>query len=134
MALESVEPATKSTGARFFRRVASLLLPIVISLVTARAESGHDAWLRYAPIHDASVLQKFDRIVVLGETEVLQSARTELARGLQSMLGRTLPLQKEMSSGAIVLLSQCQSVRLFAGAVTSLPRSQFKDSLYGLCG
>ena len=103
MALESVEPATKSTGARFFRRVASLLLPIVISLVTARAESGHDAWLRYAPIHDASVLQKYDRIVVLGETEVLQSAGTELARGLQSMLGRTLPLQKEMSSGAIVL-------------------------------
>jgi len=80
--------------------VAALLL-----LVTARAgaETGHNAWLRYAPVHSPSALRHYDRVVVLGESEVLRTAETELLRGLHGMLGRSLHVEKRVSSAAVVL-------------------------------
>ncbi len=55
----------------------------------------HAAWLRYAAVHDPSILRRYDRVVVFGESEVLASAETELLRGLRRMLGRGLRLETE---------------------------------------
>src|SRR5215467_5614630 len=64
-------------------------------LLTAllHAETGRDAWLRYAPLDDAVSRQyrgSLPAIVVsLGNSPVLANAQQELTRGIRGMLGRT---------------------------------------------
>ncbi len=79
-----------------------LICAIVISFlcavfsVGARAEDGHEGWLRYAPL-DASAAKTFaslpHAVRVEGDSVVLRSAREELARGLHGMLGFTVAAQ-----------------------------------------
>jgi alpha-glucuronidase len=60
------------------------------------AESGHDAWLRYARL-DARAARMYETlppsVVVLGNSGVLGTAQSELIRGIQEMLGKTLRAQ-----------------------------------------
>jgi len=64
-------------------------MAIVLSALPARAETGSAAWLRYAPpAGGATRYQSLPRtVVVLGDGVVIGSARDELVRGLESMLG-----------------------------------------------
>ena len=59
----------------------------------ALAETGEDAWLRYARLEPA-VANQYNTLpatlVVAGDSPVLKSAQTEMLRGVQGMLGRTL--------------------------------------------
>jgi alpha-glucuronidase len=70
-----------------------LLLLAWAAPFAAHAETGAEAWLRYARITDPSILHRYDtlpsRIVTLGDTPIDRAAATELQRGLGSMLGRT---------------------------------------------
>ncbi|MGI4853323.1 MAG: alpha-glucuronidase family glycosyl hydrolase [Janthinobacterium lividum] len=53
------------------------------------AENGSGAWLRYAPVQNASQYSFLpSRIAVLGDTPIDRAAADELRRGLTSMLGR----------------------------------------------
>lgn len=69
------------------------LVVMVLLAVNVFAESGADAWLRYARL-DAKAENDYskipDKIVLLGDSEVLKSAERELGRGLEQMLGRRL--------------------------------------------
>ena len=79
-----------------------LICAIVISFlcavfsVGARAEDGHEGWLRYAPL-DAAAAKNYisvpHAVRVEGDSIVLRSAREELARGLHGMLGIALAAQ-----------------------------------------
>jgi alpha-glucuronidase len=63
------------------------------SLRCARADTGYDAWLRYARL-SAAAAQEYKslprNVVVLGRSAVLNSAQQELLRGMKGMLGATL--------------------------------------------
>ena len=62
--------------------------------VSAFAETGADAWLRYAPVANVAQYQSLpSRIVVTGDSATSQAAAKELQRGLSSMLGRTFSIQ-----------------------------------------
>ena len=83
---------------------------------TVDAETGYDAWLRYAPLSESAANQYRDTIpavvVVLGDDAPVVSAGDETVRGLRGMLGRTL--RKEVSlpkEPAIVLgtRARCRS-------------------------
>jgi alpha-glucuronidase len=90
-----------------------LLLPgVLLTLfalpLPAAAETGYDAWLRYAPIEDEAARARYDGmpacVVMLGDSEVLGSAREELIHGARGMLGRTLRVESDpRKEGAIVL-------------------------------
>ena len=88
----------------------SILTFALVSCVNAsnaRAETGYEGWLRYAPL-EKSAVRKYDalpgNIVVLGDSVVLQSAREELVRGVKGMLGASLiPISGKLSRSAIVL-------------------------------
>ena len=77
-------------------RTRRLILAIALSFVCAiftigaRAEDGHEAWLRYAPL-DSTAAKIYAplplAIRVEGDSAVLRSAREELTRGLHGMLG-----------------------------------------------
>ncbi len=57
------------------------------------AESGQNAWLRYAPL-DERAAQMYESlpasVTVLGSSAVLETAQGELIRGVRGMLGKTL--------------------------------------------
>ena len=67
---------------------ALVLLPTVLC-----AETGAEAWLRYAKLPPTERL-RYDSLpaslVVFGDSLLLRSARQEIIRGIQGMLGRTL--------------------------------------------
>jgi alpha-glucuronidase len=71
------------------------------------AESGYNAWLRYAPL-EKSAAEKYQTlpasVVVLGSSAVLASAQEELLRGVNGMLRRTVRISKiEPQENALVL-------------------------------
>jgi alpha-glucuronidase len=88
----------------------------LVSVPSLHAESGYNAWLRYAPLDAprAAEVRKILPAVIttLGDSPVSQSARNELVRGIRSMLHRTLREESRVpSEGALVLgtLAQFQN-------------------------
>ncbi len=89
--------------------------------VGARAETGYDAWLRYAPIEDKSARERYDAlpdvVVALGDSDVVQSAKEELIRGVRGMLGRTLRDSPRLPEEDTILLGT------FADIEAALPEA-----------
>ncbi|MCS7314399.1 MAG: glucosiduronase, partial [Bryobacteraceae bacterium] len=88
-----------------------MILAVLVSACFTAAETGYEAWLRYAPIREPAVRKQYEvlpaTVVALGEGEVLKSARHELIRGVRSLLGRTLRMESSFpSEPAIVLAPQ----------------------------
>ena len=80
--------------------IATLLAPL-------HAESGADAWLRYAPLDEASAGAYRTlpaSIATFTATPVAQSAQRELLRGIRGMLGRTLRVQSGMPKESAIVL------------------------------
>ncbi|MGW7681637.1 alpha-glucuronidase family glycosyl hydrolase [Kribbella sp. NPDC054772] len=70
-------------------------------------EDGYDLWLRYRLIPDRDLLDRYRSAIthvgVQGKHPVLQSAGSELARGLSGLLGRTIPVNDQLTKGAVVV-------------------------------
>ena len=85
----------------------SFLIAIFLAL-PIHAESGADAWLRYAPLDEAAIRQyraSLPSAVVsaIGSGPVVQTAERELIRGIRGMLGRTLRTPSVSGESAILL-------------------------------
>jgi alpha-glucuronidase len=71
-------------------RGATLLAALVFLAPAVQAETGADAWLRYAPLPKTTARNYDDlpsRVQVVGDSAVLESAQQELIRGAGQMLG-----------------------------------------------
>src|SRR5215469_14464619 len=75
-------------------RVRVILLVFLFSSIhVANAETGAEAWLRYAPLPETMARQYQNaptRIMLRGDSVVLTSAEQELIQGVGHMLGKTL--------------------------------------------
>jgi alpha-glucuronidase len=72
------------------------------------AETGYDAWLRYAPITERSARDRYNdlpaTVVALGDSPTVAAAQQEVVRGVRGMLGRTLRVSNKIpDEGAIIL-------------------------------
>jgi alpha-glucuronidase len=89
-------------------RLLCFIILFVIQILPrqARAETGYDAWLRYAPLDDAAA-EKYaflpTSIVALGDSDVVRSAHEEIKRGVRGMLKRDLRDAKLPAADAVVL-------------------------------
>ena len=88
------------------------LFAALVLLLTgqARAETGHEAWLRYPRVDDAALRDAYravaSHVVIEGAaTPVLESAATELQRGLSGMLGQQIPRAAEANAAGAIVLS-----------------------------
>ena len=90
-----------------------------------------EAWLRYAPL-DPKVINNYSdlptNIVVLGDSPVLESARQELSRGIDQMLGKKLAEQIAIR-GNDLILGTSESLK---GRIPELhhPRAPEKDGYF----
>ena len=95
-------------------RSTRFLFGLVLALCCCvRAETGEAAWLRYAPLERA-VAGKYASLPVclsvIGDSPVLQSARTELLRGVRGMLGRTLRISPATPNEPVILLGALDQI------------------------
>jgi alpha-glucuronidase len=88
--------------------------------VTGRAETGHDAWLRYAPLQPAAA-KRYRTLpattLSLGDTLVLNTAQAELVRGVQGMLGRTLRIAVGIPNESAIVIGTVGQLRNIAPAL-----------------
>jgi alpha-glucuronidase len=83
------------------------VLSLSVLAAYANAETGAAAWLRYAPL-DRQSAKNYSAlpatVVAFGDSAVLNSAESELIRGLRGMLGRTLREVKNLPAENSIIL------------------------------
>lgn len=84
------------------------ILAGLLAAACLRAESGYDAWLRYAPLEDAELRRYREAlpaaVVTAGGGAEIATARQELIRGVRGMLGRTLRAERNLPREDAILL------------------------------
>ena len=92
-----------------------LFLTIVLLSAVIHAETGEQAWLRYAPLSAQEAKQCEglpSNLVVLGDSALLKSAQQELTRGVEAMLGKKLASSNSLPwGGPAIVLGTVESVR-----------------------
>ena len=95
-----------------FRRVAVAGLLAVLELP---AETGRDAWLRYAPLDQAATRQYRATLPAVVSTlnsgPLIDSARTELIRGVRGMVGQSLRVESRVPAEPSLLLGTSLAFR-----------------------
>jgi alpha-glucuronidase len=101
----------------------ALLLTCCSSFViSVQAESGANAWLRYARLGSSAAMRYEtlpEAVVAPGNSEVLRSAKSELARGIQGMLGRKLRFTAALPSDSAIVMGTVDQI---TGIVHDFPR------------
>jgi alpha-glucuronidase len=95
-----------------FRRF-SLLGMLAVSRLSA--DSGSDAWLRYAPLDQGTARQYRETlpalVVALNSSTLVDSARAELIRGVRGMVGRTLRIESRIGAEPDLILGTSLAFR-----------------------
>ena len=96
------------------RRTSVLLLLLLIP-AAVHAESGYDAWLRYARLEEQTARRYFDVmpavVVSFGTEATVQSAREELVRGVRGMLNRNLRVETRMPTEPAIVIGTITRLR-----------------------
>jgi alpha-glucuronidase len=87
-----------------------LVVALALGALTLRAESGYDAWLRYAEL-DSPTKDRFREVMpavvaTVGGSPLFASARRELIRGTRGMLGRTLRVESGIPKEPAIILAR----------------------------
>lgn len=87
------------------RLLAALCFAVAVFAPPALAEDGYDLWLRYKPVETSYAAQykSLATAIVGGDTPILASAKSELKRGLDGLLGQDTPIVSEPVDGAVIL-------------------------------
>lgn len=86
-----------------FLRLAIVLF-LLLATGAARAEDGHDLWLRYVPVTaPASYRNAATAIIEQGHSPSLDAAAGELKRGLDGLLAQTTPMSQAAAEGSIII-------------------------------
>jgi alpha-glucuronidase len=95
-------------------RLWAAVILVVVSAASVGAETGYDAWLRYAPL-PAPIVTRVGSVprsvTLLGDSPVLRSARDELARGLSSMLSTPITTHTALPRTSTILLGTLEGIR-----------------------
>jgi alpha-glucuronidase len=87
---------------------------------TGRAETGRDAWLRYARLQPADA-ERYRAlpatILSLNGTIVLNTAQAEIVRGVKGMLGKTLRTASGVPTESAIVIGTAEQLRRIAPAL-----------------
>ena len=96
----------------------SKTLSVALLIVLAfglRAETGHDAWLRYAPLEGATLdrarAETPASVVLLDNSPLAKSAQSELIRGLRGMTGRILRAEAALPRESAIVIGTPEELR-----------------------
>src|SRR5215813_4772929 len=90
-------------------------LLLIVRAAHAHAETGYDAWLRYPRIGD-SMRDRYAsiprRLVLIGDSPVLRTARDEAIRGLSSMFGEPVTSIGAGGGGSVLVMGVLDRIRM----------------------
>src|SRR4051794_8531430 len=111
-------------------RVPLLGALIVITANCLGAETGYEAWLRYARIDEPAVRQMYlqlpGTVVSLNSEPATKSAEQELSRGVYDMLGRILRTETHLAAESAFVLGTLDQARRIVSD-PSLPQTLTED-------
>jgi alpha-glucuronidase len=114
--------------------LSGLCLCVFALPLSAAAETGYDAWLRYAPIDDDITKARYDALPAVvsapGDSVVIAAAQQELIRGVRGLLGRTLRAETSLPRENAILLGTFATLKQIIPAFN--PASDIKDDGYVL--
>ncbi len=88
----------------------------LLTCSAAYAETGMDAWLRYAPLDEPALTQYRQAIpasvINLANTPLQRTAREEVIRGIRGMLGRTLRAAKSVPSDGVIEIGTLEQLHM----------------------
>src|SRR5580704_10607057 len=93
------------------------VLPLVVfaAAFSLHAETGYNAWLRYAPLDEPALTQYRQStpavIVSLNNSGPEANARDESIRGIRGMLGRTLRAESAIPKESAIVLGTIEELR-----------------------
>lgn len=110
----------------------AIILCTALVVAFGKAETGYEAWLRYAALEEAAARQYHTALpaaaVTFGDSPVIQSAREELLRGVRGMLERTLRLEPRLPKENAIVLGTLAELRRWApelNLAAELPEDAF---------
>jgi alpha-glucuronidase len=84
---------------------------------TVHAETGADAWLRYAPL-GTEAPREYESLprttIALGNSEILTTAQRELVRGMQGMLGKSFRMSASAPTEPAIVIGTVRQIRAVA--------------------
>jgi alpha-glucuronidase len=119
------------SDARFCQICVLVALVVFVCVAPARGETGHDLWLRYAPVEDATLragyLRAVSSVVVEGDSPTSRVVVAELQRGLRGLLGTTPPVLKAIASDGAVVVGTPANSPIVAGLGWAAPLARAGD-------
>ncbi len=99
-------------------QVTHLIFSFLVAASASWAESGYDAWLRYAPLSGNS-LSRASRdvptvVAIAGKGTLESSAQQEFVRGVKGMLGRTIAMETGVPKESAVVIGTVQELAALA--------------------
>jgi alpha-glucuronidase len=90
-----------------------LVLWVLLAAVGLHAETGRDAWLRYAPLDNAGAYRATLPAVIatVGESKLVETARQETIRGMRGMIGRTLRVEAGVPQESAIVLGTLSEIQ-----------------------
>ncbi|HUB82622.1 MAG TPA: alpha-glucuronidase family glycosyl hydrolase [Bryobacteraceae bacterium] len=100
-------------------------LSVLACAAALHAETGYDAWLRYAPLEGAALDQYRQAVPavvsLLDASPVAMSAQAEIVRGIKGMLGRTLREESSIPRENAIVIGMAGEVRGLLPAIDLAP-------------
>src|SRR5256885_8603521 len=97
-----------------FRSIVIVAAVILASVSSLPAETGANGWLRYAPL-SRGIAARYDDlpevVISVGNSEVLNSAKRELVRGIGSMVGKRLRTEQNVPAENAFVMGTLKDVR-----------------------
>src|SRR5262249_31180172 len=122
----------RSSFERIFVKRFLLVLGLVTLPTLLHAETGEDAWLRYARVEEP-VARHYQSIpgtvIALGESALIHNAQQEMIRGAEGMLGRSFRAATELSSEPAIILGTTAALHSLAA---DLQPRQIQDDGFSL--
>jgi alpha-glucuronidase len=103
------------------------LIGLCCLVATLQAETGYDAWLRYAALAKKPSIPAV--VASMGDSEVLGSASQELIRGIRGMTGLTLRKESNVPNESAIVLGTLDTVR---AAFPGLQLERLEDDAFQL--
>lgn len=104
----------------------ALALAALSATVSANAETGYDAWLRYTPVEGRPARERYSSlpavVVALGDSELVAASQAELIRGIRGMLGRTLRIAKDVPAEGAIILGTYKEVAVVVPSLGKTPQ------------
>jgi len=87
----------------------TVFLLSTLTLAGLHAETGRDAWLRYASVQSPPALPAV--AVALGDSAVIATAQNELIRGVRGMAGHTLRADRAIPQESAIVVGTLADIR-----------------------